>query len=147
MELMSQWVFQLHSYWTLLVFLITISVIINLSFSIIIKKTFKTFDLRLSLYALIFNHIQLIIGLILYFISPKFSWWSNGFKSVIHNIEHRLYLIEQPIANLLGVLILTLGWSLHKKSSESSKKFLRVGVFYLLGFISISSKISLEELI
>ena len=66
---------------------------------------------------------------------------------MIHNIEHRLYLIEQPIANLLGVLILTLGWSLHKKSSESSKKFLRVGVFYLLGFISISSKISWEKLI
>jgi|TARA_B110000858_G_C17799229_1_gene474270 hypothetical protein len=141
MELMFQWVLQLHSYWTLLVFLITIFVILNCSLSLVIKKKFKTFDLRLSLYALIFNHIQLIIGLVLYFISPKFSWWSNGFKSVIHNIEHRLYLIEQPITNLLGVIILTLGWSLHKKSSESSKKFLRIGVFYLLGFISISSKV------
>jgi len=106
------------------------------------EKKFQTFDLRLSLYALIFNHIQLIIVLILYFISPKLSWWNNGFKSVIQNIEHRLYLIEQPIANILGVIILSLGWSLHKKSSQSSKKFLRIGVFYLIGFISISSKFS-----
>ena len=142
MELMFQWVLQLHSYWTLLVFLTTIFVIINCSFSLVMKKKFQTFDLRLSLYALIFNHIQLIIVLILYFISPKLSWWNNGFISVINNIEHRLHLIEQPIANIMGVIILTLGWSLHKKSSESSKKFLRIGVFYLIGFISISSKFS-----
>ena len=142
MELMFQWVLQLHSYWTLLVFLTTIFVIINCSFSLVMKKKFQTFDLRLSLYALIFNHIQLIIVLILYFISPKLSWWNNGVKSVIHNIEHRLYLIEQPIANILGVIILSLGWSLHKKSSQSSKKFLRIGAFYLIGFISISSKFS-----
>jgi hypothetical protein len=145
MELMFQWVFQLHSYWTLLTLSITIFVILNCSFSLIIKKNFKTFDLRLSLYALIFNHIQLIIGLILYFLSPKFLWWNNGLKSVIQNPEYRLYLIEHPLANLLGVSILTLGWSIHKKSPKSSKKFLRIGMFYLGGFIIISSKIPWEK--
>lgn len=141
LELFFSWILKLHSYWAFLALTCTIIVIINCSYSLIYRKPFQTFDLRISLFALVFNHIQLVIGFILYFISPKFLWWNAGFKSVIENSDYRIYLIEHPIVNVIGVLIITIGWSIHKKSNINSKKFIRIGVFYLIGLFLLSSRI------
>tara|TARA_B110000495_G_scaffold56767_1_gene48031 strand:+ start:2870 stop:3304 length:435 start_codon:yes stop_codon:yes gene_type:complete len=141
LELFFSWILKLHSYWAFLALTCTIIVIINCSYSLIYRKPFQTFDLRISLFALVFNHIQLVIGFILYFISPKFLWWNAGFKSVIENSDYRVYLIEHPIVNVIGVLIITIGWSIHKKSNINSKKFIRIGVFYLIGLFLLSSRI------
>ena len=67
-----------HSYWAFLVIIILTLIVIN---SIIAKfsgRAFNTKDLRLSLFGLIFSHIQLLIGLILYFTSP----WFNQFYQI-----------------------------------------------------------------
>ena len=139
-ELFFSWIFQLNVIWSFLAIISTLIVIVNSIYSLIFKSAFKTFDLRISLFALIFNHIQIVIGIILYLISPKFLWWGKGFNSVFNNDNHRRYLIEHPLISLIGVLIITFGWSIHKKSNKSSKKFLIIGLFYLIGFFLLTSK-------
>jgi hypothetical protein len=57
------------------------------------------------------------------------------------NEVYRQHLVEHPIANILGILILTVGWSMHKRTTIDSKKFLRIGVFYLIGLLAILSRI------
>ena len=47
------------------------------------NKPFTIKDLRISLFALIVTHIQLLIGLILYFVSPRFSAWQEGMGAVM----------------------------------------------------------------
>ena len=54
---------------------------------------------------------------------------------VIKNSETRLYLIERPIANIISVILITIGWSLHTRQFDSSKKFLRITLFYSIGLI------------
>jgi hypothetical protein len=54
---------------------------------------------------------------------------------VIKNSETSLYLIERPIASIISIMLITIGWSLHKKQADSSKKFLRIGLFYGIGFV------------
>ena len=61
-----------HSYWAYFLLLVLILAILNAIAGKIKGKDFESRDLRLSLFGLIFSHIQLLIGLILYFVSPWF---------------------------------------------------------------------------
>ena len=130
-----------HSYWAFFVLTILFIAILNSLIRIISKKSFNSTDLRISLFGLIFSHIQLLIGLILYFISPWFDQWSSLGMGVMKNNESRLYLVEHPITNILAIFFITIGWSLNKKQSESSKKFLRISLFYGFGYILLLSRI------
>ena len=130
-----------HSYWAFLVIITLTFIVINSVISKFSGRAFNTKDLRISLYGLIFSHIQLLIGLILYFVSPWFDQFSQLGMSIMKNAESRLYLIEHPLINIIAILLITLGWSLHKRQSDSSKKFLRIGLFYGLGLIFLLSRI------
>ena len=109
------------------------------------NKSFTIKDLRISLFALIVTHIQLLVGLILYFVSPRFSAWQEGVGAVMEDASMRLYLVEHPVTNILAVVLITMGWSMHKRQAKSSKKFLRIGLFYLLGTVLLLSRIPWSE--
>ena len=128
-----------HSYWAFFALSILFIAILNALIKIISKKSFNSVDLRISLFGLIFSHIQILIGVILYFISPWFDQWASLGIGVMKNNESRLYLVEHPITNILAILFITIGWSLHKKQSESSKKFLRIILFYGVGYALLLS--------
>lgn len=126
----------LYSYWSYLVLLVLIYAIFNALIRKIKGNDFNSKDLRLSLFGLIFSHFQLLIGLILYFVSPWFSKWSKlGIGTVMKNSQMRLNLVEYPFTNIIAIILITMGWSLHKKQSEPGKKFLRIILFYSLGLL------------
>ena len=130
-----------HSYWAFFVLFILVAVIINAFIGRYMGKEFSTKDLRISLFGLIFSHIQLLIGLILYFVSPLFDQWAAIGMGVMKDAQARLYLVEHPITNILAIVLITIGWSMHKRQSESSKKFLRIILFYSLGLLLLLSRI------
>ena len=132
----------IHSYWAFLVLLILIVAAGNALLARVRGNNFEARDLRIALFGLIFSHIQLLIGLILYFVSPWFDQWSSmGMGGVMKDSETRLYLVEHPITNILAIVFITIGWSLHKRQAEASKKFLRIGLFYSLGLLLLLSRI------
>ena len=132
----------IHSYWAYLVLLVLILGILNAIGGKIMGRDFESKDLRLSLFGLIFSHIQLLIGLILYFVSPWFDQWSDmGVGSVMKDAQARLYLVEHPITNILAIILITMGWSLHKRQSDPGKKFLRIALFYGFGLLLLLSRI------
>jgi hypothetical protein len=107
----------------------------NAIFGLSSKKLFKDKDLRLSLFTLIICHIQLLIGLVLYFVSPKFVVWSQiGMKVMIDN-DLRPILIEHPFTNIIALVLITIGWSKHKKEESNNGKFKKIAIFYTLGLI------------
>ena len=130
-----------HSYWAFFVLFILVAVIVNAFIGRYMGKEFSTKDLRISLFGLIFSHIQLLIGLILYFVSPWFDQWAAIGMGVMKDAQARLYLVEHPITNILAIVLITMGWSMHKRQSESSKKFLRIILFYSLGLLLLLSRI------
>jgi len=135
-----------HSYWAYFLLLVLILAILNAIAGKIKGKDFESRDLRLSLFGLIFSHIQLLIGLILYFVSPWFKQWSNlGMGGVMKDSQTRLFLVEHPITNILAIVLITMGWSLHKRQSDPGKKFLRIAVFYGLGLLLLLSRIPWES--
>ena len=130
-----------HSYWAFFVLIILLLAVLNALRGKISGKEFGSNDLRISLFGLIFSHIQLLIGLILYFVSTWFDQWSSMGMGIMKNAESRLYLIEHPITNIVAIVLITMGWSMHKRQSESSKKFLRIALFFGLGLVFLLSRI------
>jgi len=128
-----------HSYWTFLTLIMLAFVVLNAIHGKVYGKVFRVNDLRISLFGIIFAQIQLLIGLILYFISPRFEKWSSMGIGVIKNEENHFYLVEYPIINISAIILITIGWSLHKRQSESSKKFIRIALFYGFGFVFLIS--------
>ena len=67
-------ILELHSLWALPTLLVTLITILKFLYSFILKKEFKIVDFRIALITLIFNHIQLAIGIILYY-TYNISYW------------------------------------------------------------------------
>jgi len=130
-----------HSYWAFLVLIILIGIVINSLIGRFSGRVFSAKDLRISLLGLIFSHIQLLIGFILYFVSPWFDQFSQQGIGIMKNPETRLYLIEHPLINILAIILITIGWYMHKRQSDSSKKFLRIALFYGLGLLFLLTRI------
>ena len=132
----------LHSYFAYIVLFILILATVNALIGWFTKKEFRfEKDLRLSLFALILSHLQLVIGLIVFFVSV------NGLKAIqtlgmdgLNSASRRL-AVEHPFTNILAIALITFGWSRHKKKTEDTAKFKSIGIFYGLGLLLILSRI------
>ncbi len=60
---------------------------------------------------------------------------------VMKNADLRLYAIEHPLINIIAVVLITIGWSRHKKIATSKAKFKSIGIMFALGTILILSRI------
>lgn len=132
----------LHSYLAYIVLAVLIIAVVNALLGWLGKKDFTLQkDLRISLFALILSHIQLLVGLILYFVS------ANGLKAIQTlgmgglNAPARLLAVEHPFTNIIALVLITIGWSRHKKFMESNKKFRTISIFYGIGLILLLAMI------
>jgi len=130
-----------HSYWAYLVLAILIFAVANAILGLSKKKQFTDKDLRIGLFALIVSHIQLLIGLVWYFMSPWFSALKEDAVGVMKEKSLRLLAVEHPITMILAIVFITIGWSKHKKKTTDSAKFKTFAIFYGIGLLLILSKI------
>ncbi len=131
----------LHSYWAYLVLIILLIAVINAIMGLTGKKEYDAKAFRISLFGLIVSHIQLLIGIILYFVSPMFDMWSEMGGEVMGNSLMRLYLVEHPFVNILAVVLITIGYSKHKKKSTSVSKYKTITIFYGIALLLFLSRI------
>ena len=132
----------IHSYWAYLVLALLIIATINAIIGLTQKKEFKDKDLRISLFALIVMHIQLLIGLGWYFMSPSYKILKEvGMGEAMKNSDLRLLSVEHPLMMIIAVVFITIGWSKHKKQTTDSGKFKTIAVFYGLGLLFVLSRI------
>ncbi len=132
----------LHSYMAYVVLAVLIFAVFNALMGWLGKRDFTMHkDLRISLFALILSHIQLLVGLVVFFVS------TNGLKAIQTlgmgglNAPARLLAVEHPFTNIIALALITIGWSRHKRFMESDKKFRTITIFYGLGLVLILSRI------
>lgn len=135
-------VYFIHSWWAYLVLLVLIIASINALIGWTSKKEYGANDFRIALFTLIVSHIQLLIGIVLYFVAPYFQALSEGgMGAVMKDSTLRLYLVEHPLMMLIAVILITVGYSKHKKKLTSKPKFKILGIFYTLALIFVLSRI------
>jgi NADH:ubiquinone oxidoreductase subunit 2 (subunit N) len=137
---MYQTLQSLHSTLAYIALIVLVLAVINAVYGLVNKKLFTSKDLRLSLFALIFCHIQLLIGLILYFVSEK-GMKAFSIEGAMKNADLRLTMLEHPLINIIAIVLITIGWSKHKKQESQNGKFKKITVFYALGLILILSRL------
>lgn len=132
----------IHSYWAYLAVLILLLAVINAIIGLTQNKEFKEKDLRISLFTLIVMHIQLLIGLGWYFMSPWYKALKEvGMGEAMKDDALRLQAIEHPLMMILAIVLITMGWSKHKKKTTNKGKFKTIAVFYGLGLLFVLSRI------
>lgn len=137
-----QWILETHSYLAYVALAVLFLAVANALMGFVGNKMFTLGkDFRLSLFALILCHLQLLVGLILFFVSP------SGLNAIQElgmgglTSAARLLAVEHPFINIIALVLITIGWSKHKKIMEAKKKFKTISIFYGLGLLLIMSRI------
>jgi len=86
---------------------------------------------KLYLFTLISVHLQLVIGLLLYFISPKVDF------SMMSEKLYRFYSVEHITGMLIAIVLVTIGYSRSKRATDNVTKQRLIGIFYGLGLLLI----------
>ena len=131
-----------HSYWAYIVLLVLIFATVNAIIGLIKNKEFTDKDLRISLFTLIVMHIQLLIGLGWYFMSPAYKTLkAMGMGETMKDGASRLLAVEHPLMMIVAIVFITIGWSKHKKKTTDASKFKTIAVFYGLALLFVLSRI------
>lgn len=94
--------------------------------------TFEAKDKMISLFAFIISHVQLLLGIVLYIMEERWNGFSN-----MKNAYSRFFAVEHTLGMIIAIILITIGYSLSKKSTTDSKKFGKIGVYYLIALILI----------
>ncbi len=125
-----------HSGWRWIVFATILVAIIHAFINWRNGKMYNFKDRKPALFALIATHVQLIFGLIIYFLSPKVLFGSE----TMSNASIRFFTVEHLAIMLIGIILITIGFSKAKKQLDTNKAYKTVFIYYFIGLILILSR-------
>jgi len=123
----------------------TIAIVLLLALIVVLIITLanylgnKPYNRKIALIGFISAHIQLLLGLVLYFISPLGVQAFSGEN--MKNSLSRLYFLEHPLMMIIGIVLITIGYSKAKKLADAKKANQTILIFFGLGLILILSRI------
>lgn len=129
----------LHSYLAYIVLLVLAVALVHAVLGLVGKRPFLPISRKLTLFGLIFTHLQFVLGLILYFISPL--GMSNLSGATMKISEQRLMALEHPLMMLVAIVLITIGYSKAKRATVDSHKFKLIAIFYGIGLLLILSRV------
>jgi hypothetical protein len=89
-----------------------------------------------------FCHLQLVLGLILYFISPVVDQaLANGMGAAMKDPASRFVAVEHISTMIIAIVLIQVGRTLSKKQTEAMAKHKKAVVFFSIGLILILSRI------
>lgn len=94
---------------------------------------FSSQDQKLNLFTFIFSHIQLLLGLMLYFISPKVQFTAD----VMKNAAGRFFTVEHMMMMLIAIILITIGYGKAKRAIENRVKFKTTFMYYFIALLLI----------
>lgn len=135
-EIMYEIIQKAHSGIAYLALLALVLAVVNSYRGYSSRKPFEKKDKMIALFALILCHLQLVLGLAVYYVSPI------GFE-LLGDMETaaRLTSLEHPLINVFAIAVVTIGWSKHKKEESDTGKFKKITFLYLAGLLLILSRI------
>ncbi len=128
-----------HSFFAYLVLLLLLAAVVSAIMGRSGGRPFGGAGRKLALFGLIATHIQLLLGIVLYFVSP--AGFSNFSGANMGNSTARLYMLEHPLMMLIAVVLVTIGWSKAKRAAGDGKKYGAIALWYGLGLLVMLSRI------
>jgi heme A synthase len=94
---------------------------------------------KLALFTLISAHLQLVLGLVLYFLKGWNKQWSN--PEMMKTTLLRFFTMEHLVMMLLAITLITMGYSGAKRMNDSKRQHKRIFTFFLIALILILASI------
>ncbi|MAC64114.1 hypothetical protein [Zunongwangia profunda] len=140
---MYQTVQFIHSYWAYLVIIMLTIASISAIIGWVSGKEYSAGNFRISLFTLIVSHIQLLIGIVLFFVSDKTVWFNDqvSVSEIMSDDTLRMYNLEHPLMMIIAIALITIGYSKHKKKLTSTPKFKTLAIFYTIALVVLLSRI------
>ncbi len=138
---MYQTLKHLHSGFRYIVFVFIIIAIISALIGWLGNKKFTSTNKKINLFTLISAHTQLLIGLVLYFVSDITKSALSNWSVAMKNPDLRYWAIEHFAMMVIAIALITIGYSKSKKANLDIQKHRNVAIFYGLAFIIIVAAI------
>jgi hypothetical protein len=126
-----RWAILLFGLWTL----------INALTGVLSKRSFTSGDNRSNLFFMISCDVQLLLGLILYFVNGWFSQLKENTKIVMQDPALRFFTVEHSFMMILAWILVHVGRSSVKKASTDTAKHKRMLIFFGLAILLIIAAI------
>jgi membrane protein DedA with SNARE-associated domain len=131
----------LHSGFRYIVLLLVLLAIIRAWADWLGKKSYSEGNRKLNLFAMISMHTQLLIGIVLYFLSPFVQFTSGMMK----DNNARYWTVEHLTAMIIAVILITIGHSKSKKIALPEGKHKTIAIYYTLALVIIIATIILSK--
>jgi hypothetical protein len=123
----------LHSGFRYVVLILLLIAMIQSLLGWLQKKPYTNTARKINLFALISAHTQLLIGIVLYFLSPYVQFGSAAMK----DRTTRYFTVEHWVMMVIAIVIITIGHSKSKKGTTSVAKYKTVAISYIIAFLVI----------
>lgn len=145
---MYPFILQTHSILRYAVLLMLVVVIVRFIFAKLFPRQYNATDERLNLVTLMLVHLQFLIGLILYLVSPITREAMNNMAAAMKDETLRFWAVEHFTIMVIAVIIITVGRIRTRKNGlRSEEKFRRLIIFYSIGLVLIIAGIPWERLL
>ena len=124
----------LHSGFRYIVLLLLLVAIIRAWADWLGHKAYSEGNRKLNLFTLISAHTQLLIGILLYFVSPFVKFGSDTMKDA----TTRYWTVEHLTGMLIAIVLITIGHARSKRGATSDAKHKSIAIFYTLALIVIA---------
>ena len=94
-------------------------------------REYSPIDKKMALIPLILGHIQLLLGLVLYFGKGHYKFDATTMSNAIS----RFWAVEHIGGMILAIILITIGYSKAKKITDNKARFSKIFVFYLIALI------------
>lgn len=94
-------------------------------------------DKKIRTITVIIVHIQLLVGLALYAVSPVIHNLFGNFGEAVQQSSVRFYGMEHSILMILAVVFITIGSVKTKRHSNDIKKFKSTAIWFTIGLLII----------
>jgi len=101
------------------------------------EKIYTKVDNRVRHWTATIAHIQLTIGIWLYFISPIVDYFLNHTSDAMHQREIRFFGLEHSSMMLTAIIAITLGSSIAKRKPTDKQKFKTMAIWFTIGLVII----------
>lgn len=130
-------VLALHSLFRWLVLLCLLYAIYRAYRGWLRDRAFSKFDNTLRHSTATVTHIQLILGVWLYFISPTIDYFLNYYQAAVKVGDVRFFGMEHNIMMLIAITIITIGSAKAKRKPHDKEKFKVMAIWFTVGLIII----------
>ena len=101
------------------------------------KSTFTKTDNAVRHWTATIAHVQLMIGMVLYFQSPLIIYFWSNFKETLRNMDTAFFGLIHILSMITAIVFITIGSAISKRKKSDKEKFRTMLIWFFIALIII----------